>query len=136
MVLFSMEDLPALADINQISHFNNPYRYLQQVVSRAIELSSANKDPTTGLVVSRLYTDSRVYPELSEVLYAMIESQCNSMQHDFFKSWVEGLEAQLRIEKKNLVKDGNCEGGLADRVHEVLGVPSVVELDEMDRREG
>jgi hypothetical protein len=136
MVLFNMEELPAPVDINQISHFNNPYRYLQQVVSRAIELSSANNDPITGLVVSRLYTDSRVYPELSEVLCAVIESRCNSMQHYFFKSWVEGLGAQLRIEKENLVKDGDCEGGLVYRVQEALDVPSVVELDEMDRREG
>lgn len=85
-----MDNLPALVELSQISHFNNPYRYLQQVVSRAIELSSAKKDPITGLVVSRLYTDVKADPELSEVLCAMIESRYNTVQHEFFKNWVEG----------------------------------------------
>ena len=118
-----MDNLPARVDLNQISHYNNPYRYLQQVISRAIELSSGNKDPITGLVVSRLYTDANADPELSEVLCAMIESRCDKMQYNVFKNWVEGWGAQLRIEKKNLIKERDSEEGLVKRVQEVLGMP-------------
>jgi hypothetical protein len=53
----------------------------------------------------------------------MIESRYDIMQHDFFKSWVEGWGAQLRIEKKNLVKKRDSEEYLAERVQEVLSVP-------------